>query len=179
MTDQVTVKKWAGNAVRAETQFFGTVARAMEQFNNGNRGDLYALLCVTHGRKSKGIQVVEGERMKFAPHVKRLIAHAGQGVDVSDFVFNAKEALGVKCKATGGNVGFDKDKIEGIKTLGKATVQSKVYKDAFPPIKRQVKAKTPKQTAEAAVKRDAKAAKAKLAEMRKMVHAYEAALKNA
>lgn len=174
-----TVNTWAGNAVRAETQFFGTVARAMEQFNKGNRGDLYKLLCVTHGKTCKGITVIEGERLKFAPHVKRLIAHCGSGLDVSDFAFNAKEPLGVKCKAEGKNAGFDTAKIEGLKTLGKATIQSKAYKEAFPPIKREVKAKTPKQKAEAAVKRDKKAAKAKLAEMQKMVAAYEAALKNA
>lgn len=173
-----TVNTWAGHARNAETQFFGTVARAFEQFNNGNRGDLYKLLCVTHGKKCKGILTIEGERMKFAPHVKRLISHCGSGLDVSDFVFDAKEALGVKCKAEGKNAGFDTAKIEGLKVLGKATVQSKAYKETFPPIKREVKTKTPKQQAEAAVKRDKKAAKEKLAEMRKMVAAYEAALKN-
>ena len=58
-----SVKEWGNDVRGAETKFFPMVADCLEQLNNGNSTDLAKLLCITHGKKSGIITVIEGERL--------------------------------------------------------------------------------------------------------------------
>lgn len=64
---------WASNAVELETSFLTTVVDALDQLSQGNRTDLSILLTVTHGIKTNLVPVIEGERMKFATPLKRIL----------------------------------------------------------------------------------------------------------
>ena len=123
-----SVKDWGSDIRNAETRFFPMVADCLEQLNNGNSTDLAKLLCITHGKKSSIITVIEGERLKFATPLKRILNHALEGVEIK---FDAKKKSGVKIKV-GDNGGASTDRIQALRQLGKATVASKAFKDAFP-----------------------------------------------
>lgn len=180
------ISTWIANARNAETQFFAVVARALEQFNNNNHSDLAKLLCICNGKKTnKGIKVIEGERLKFAPHLKRILDHSIEG-EVS-FKYDPELKLGVKF-TKGENAGFSTARIEALRVLGQATVQSAAYKEAFPPIKRETKDK--KKPAEIAAARSkgktrseitalAKQAEAKAKEFAALALAYKEQAKSA
>ena len=127
-----TVTTWASDVRNAETKFCTIVADCLEQFNNGNSTDLAKLLCITHGKKSGIIKVIEGERLQYAAQLKRVLAKALQGVD---FKFDAKKKSGVKFKASE-NGGADTDVIQALRVLSATRVQSKAFKDAFPVVKK-------------------------------------------
>ena len=78
-----SVKDWGSDVRNAETRFFPMVADCLEQLNNGNSTDLAKLLCITHGKKSSIITVIEGERLKFATPLKRILNHALEGVEIN------------------------------------------------------------------------------------------------
>ncbi len=77
-----SVKDWGSDVRNAETRFFPMVADCLEQLNNGNSTDLAKLLCITHGKKSSIITVIEGERLKFATPLKRILNPALEGVEI-------------------------------------------------------------------------------------------------
>ena len=168
----MTVNTWATNARNAETEFFGIVARAFEQFNSGNYSDLAKLLCICHGKKSKKIQVIEGERLKFASHLKRILDASVEGE--IKYKFDPDTTFGVVITKGGDNAGFSAARIEALKVLGKATVQSAAYKEAFPPKKSAPKSKTAKEKAETMAKGKTRA---EIAAMVKELAAIEIALK--
>lgn len=85
-----TASKWASDLRSAEYNFLPTVVEALEQFNNGNTTDLAKLLCITHGKKSGIIKVVEGDRMAYAAPLKRILAKALDGVEAK---FDKKKNL--------------------------------------------------------------------------------------
>ena len=128
-----TVTTWASDVRNAETKFCTIVADCLEQLNNGNSTDLAKLLCITHGKKSGIVKVLEGEKLQYAAPLKRVLAKALQGVD---FKFDAKKKSGVKFKASE-NGGADTDVIQALRVLGAARVQSKAFKDAFPVVKKE------------------------------------------
>lgn len=167
----LTVTNWASNARAAETEFFGTVARSLEQFNNGNHSDLAKLLCITHGKKSKKITVIEGERLKFAAHLKRIVNQSVEG-EVK-FKFDPASTFGVVI-TKGDNSGFSTARIEALKVLGKSTVQSDAYKKAFPVQKKEPVKKPAKDKAAAMAKGKTRA---EIAAMVKELAATEIALK--
>jgi len=123
-----TVASWGSDIRNAETRFFPMVADCLEQLNNGNSTDLAKLLCITHGKKSSIITVIEGERLKFATPLKGILNHALEGVEIK---FDAKKKSGVKIKV-GDNGGASTDRIQALRQLGTATVSSKAFKEAFP-----------------------------------------------
>lgn len=168
----MTVNTWASNARRAETEFFGTVARSLEQFNNGNFSDLAKLLCITHGKKSKAIKTIEGERLKFASHLKRILNASVEG-EIS-YKFDPASTFGVVITKGGDNAGFSPARIEALKMLGQATVQSKAYKETFPVKKSAPKKKTAKEKAATMGKGKTRA---EILAMAKELAAIEVALK--
>lgn len=127
-----TVKEWGNDVRGAETKFFPMVADCLEQLNNGNSTDLAKLLCITHGKKSGIITVIEGERLKFAAPLKRILSYALENVE---FRFDEKKKAGVKFKV-GDNGGASVDRIQALRVLGKSTVASDAFKKAFPVIKK-------------------------------------------
>lgn len=127
-----TVANWGSDIRNAETKFFPMVADCLEQLNNGNSTDLAKLLCITHGKKSGIISVIEGERLKFAAPLKRILSYALENVE---FRFDEKKKAGVKFKV-GDNGGASVDRIQALRVLGKSTVASDAFKKAFPVIKK-------------------------------------------
>jgi len=127
-----SVKDWGSDVRNAETRFFPMVADCLEQLNNGNSTDLAKLLCITHGKKSGIISVIEGERLKFAAPLKRILSYALENVE---FRFDEKKKAGVKFKV-GDNGGASVDRIQALRVLGKSTVASDAFKKAFPVIKK-------------------------------------------
>jgi len=123
-----SVKDWGSDIRNAETRFFPMVADCLEQLNNGNSTDLAKLLCITHGKKSSIITVIEGERLKFATPLKRILNYALEGVEIK---FDAKKKAGVRIKV-GDNGGASTDRIQALRNLGKATIASDAFKAAFP-----------------------------------------------
>jgi len=126
-----TVATWGSDVRNAETKFCGIVADCLEQLNNGNSTDLAKLLCITHGKKSGIISVIEGERLKFAAPLKRILSYALENVE---FRFDEKKKAGVKFKV-GDNGGASVDRIQALRVLGSARVQSKAFRDTFPTVK--------------------------------------------
>ncbi|RME53306.1 hypothetical protein D6783_02400 [Candidatus Woesearchaeota archaeon] len=150
------VKRFVTNSVSSELEFFPAVAQAFRQFNEGNRSPLYRLLCVTNGKKAEKIRVIEGEKLPFAPHLKRLIEYAAEGFEYKDFKYNPSLPLGISLKVSiesGGNAGFNTEVIEQIENLSGKTVRSKEYKEAFPPIKKEKPEKPILEIAEGYIKR--------------------------
>lgn len=143
-----SVKEWGNDVRGAETKFFPMVADCLEQLNNGNSTDLAKLLCITHGKKSGIITVIEGERLKFAAPLKRILAHSLENVE---FRFDEKKKAGVRIKV-GDNGGASTDRIQALRTLGKATITSKAFKEAFPTAEKAAKAWDAIAWAERAVK---------------------------
>lgn len=131
-----SVKDWGSDVRNAETRFFPMVADCLEQLNNGNSTDLAKLLCITHGKKSGIITVIEGERLKFAAPLKRILAHSLENVE---FRFDEKKKAGVRIKV-GDNGGASIDRIQALRNLGKATIASKAFKEAFPAPEKAAKA---------------------------------------
>ena len=127
-----TVANWGSDIRNAETKFFPMVADCLEQLNNGNSTDLAKLLCITHGKKSGIISVIEGERLKFAAPLKRILSYALENVE---FRFDEKKKAGVKFKV-GDNGGASVDRIQALRVLGKSTIASDAFKKAFPVIKK-------------------------------------------
>ena len=127
-----SVKDWGSDVRNAETRFFPMVADCLEQLNNGNSTDLAKLLCITHGKKSGIISVIEGERLKFAAPLKRILSYALENVE---FRFDEKKKAGVKFKV-GDNGGASVDRIQALRVLGKSTIASDAFKKAFPVIKK-------------------------------------------
>jgi len=127
-----TVATWGSDVRNAETKFCGIVADCLEQLNNGNSTDLAKLLCITHGKKSGIISVIEGERLKFAAPLKRILSYALENVE---FRFDEKKKAGVKFKV-GDNGGASVDRIQALRVLGKSTVASDAFKKAFPVVKK-------------------------------------------
>jgi hypothetical protein len=127
-----SVKDWGSDVRNAETRFFPMVADCLEQLNNGNSTDLAKLLCITHGKKSGIITVIEGERLKFAAPLKRILAHSLENVE---FRFDEKKKAGVRIKV-GDNGGASTDRIQALRNLGKATIASDAFKKAFEVIKK-------------------------------------------
>lgn len=166
------ITSWISSARNAETQFFAVVAKALEQFNNGNHSDLAKLLCICNGKKTNnGIKVIEGERLKFAPHLKRIMDQSVEG-EVS-FKYDPELKLGVKF-TKGDNGGFSTARIEALRVLGQATVQSAAYKEAFPVKKKEPVKKSAKDKAAAMAKGKTRA---EIAAMVKELAALEVALK--
>ena len=128
-----TVATWGSDVRNAETKFCGIVADCLEQFNNGNSTDLAKLLCITHGKKSGIITVIEGEKLQYAAPLKRVLAKALEGVE---FRFDPKKKSGVKFKSSD-NGGANTDVIQALRVLGAARVQSKAFKDTFPIVKKE------------------------------------------
>ena len=126
-----TVATWGSDVRNAETKFCGIVADCLEQFNNGNSTDLAKLLCITHGKKSGIITVIEGEKLQYAAPLKRVLAKALEGVE---FRFDPKKKSGVKFKLSD-NGGANTDVIQALRVLGSARVQSKAFRDTFPTVK--------------------------------------------
>jgi hypothetical protein len=143
-----SVKDWGSDVRNAETRFFPMVADCLEQLNNGNSTDLAKLLCITHGKKSSIITVIEGERLKFATPLKRILNHALEGVEIK---FDVKKKAGVRIKV-GDNGGASTDRIQALRNLGKATIASKAFKDAFPTPEKVAKEKDLQAWAERAIK---------------------------
>jgi len=126
-----TVATWGSDVRNAETKFCGIVADCLEQLNNGNSTDLAKLLCITHGKKSGIITVIEGEKLQYAAPLKRVLAKALEGVE---FRFDPKKKSGVKFKSSD-NGGANTDVIQALRVLGAARVQSKAFRDTFPTVK--------------------------------------------
>ena len=143
-----TVANWGSDIRNAETRFFPMVADCLEQLNNGNSTDLAKLLCITHGKKSGIITGIEGERLKFAAPLKRILAHSLENVE---FRFDEKKKAGVRIKV-GDNGGASTDRIQALRNLGKATIASKAFKEAFPTAEKAAKAGDAIAWAERAVK---------------------------
>lgn len=127
-----SVATWASDVRNAETKFCPIVADCLEQLNNGNSTDLAKLLCITHGKKSGIIKVIEGERLQFAAPLKRVLAKALENVE---FKFDSTKKSGVKFKV-GDNGGARTDMIQALRVLGAARVQSKAFKETFPTVKK-------------------------------------------
>ena len=138
VTMTYSVSSWGSDIRNAETKFFPMVADCLEQLNNGNATDLAKLLCITHGKKSGIITVIEGERLKFATPLKRILSSALENVE---FKFDEKKKSGVKIKV-GDNGGASTDRIQALRQLGKATIASKAFKDAFPTLAKPKAEKT-------------------------------------
>ena len=126
-----TVATWGSDVRNAETKFCGIVADCLEQLNNGNSTDLAKLLCITHGKKSGIISVIEGEKLQYAAPLKRVLAKALEGVE---YRFDPKKKSGVKFKSSD-NGGANTDVIQALRVLGAARVQSKAFRDTFPTVK--------------------------------------------
>lgn len=126
-----TVATWGSDVRNAETKFCGIVADCLEQLNNGNSTDLAKLLCITHGKKSGIISVIEGEKLQYAAPLKRVLAKALEGVE---YRFDPKKKSGVKFKLSD-NGGANTDVIQALRVLGSARVQSKAFRDTFPTVK--------------------------------------------
>ena len=126
-----TVATWGSDVRNAETKFCGIVADCLEQLNNGNSTDLAKLLCITHGKKSGIITVIEGEKLQYAAPLKRVLAKALEGVE---YRFDPKKKSGVKFKSSD-NGGANTDVIQALRVLGAARVQSKAFRDTFPTVK--------------------------------------------
>lgn len=140
-----TVNTWIKNATGAEYGFFKAVTHALESFNEGDTNALGKLLVVTHGKKCKRIKRQEPERLKFAAHLKRILDHSLEGVT---YKFDKDKDFGVVFEK-GDNGGASIERIKCLKMLGDKTVSHKMYKEAFPPIKREPKEKTLEQKQEA------------------------------
>jgi hypothetical protein len=125
-----SVKDWGSDVRNAETRFFPMVADCLEQLNNGNSTDL------------------AGERLKFATPLKRILNHALEGVEIK---FDVKKKAGVRIKV-GDNGGASTDRIQALRNLGKATIASKAFKDAFPTPEKVAKEKDLQAWAERAIK---------------------------
>ena len=135
-----TASKWASDLRSAEYNFLPTVVEALEQFNNGNTTDLAKLLCITQGKKSGIIKVVEGDRMAYAAPLKRILAQALDGVEPK---FDKKKKSGIAFKMSD-NGGANLEQIQGLRVLGKARINSDAFKKAFPVVKKET-TKTPEQ----------------------------------
>lgn len=127
-----TVNNWISSVRGAEYGFFPAVVDALQSFNDGDYNKLAKLLCITHGRTCKRLKVVEKDRMQYAAHLKRILDYSLQGVD---YKFNKEKDFGVVFKKSD-NGGVDSDRIQTLKMLGRKTIRDKMYKDAFPPIKK-------------------------------------------
>jgi len=138
------VANWASNVRGAEYNFLPTVVRAFEQFNNGNTTEIAKLLCITNGRKSGIIKVIEGDRLQYAAPLKRIMAKVFEGVE---WKFNSKNKSGVVFKMSD-NGGANTDQIEGLRVLGKVRINSDVFKKAFPVVKKEHEPKTTEQIRE-------------------------------
>lgn len=68
------VMVWAESAVELEYGFLPVVVEALDQWDQGNRTDLSILLTVTHGIKTTLVPTIEGERMKFATPLKKILS---------------------------------------------------------------------------------------------------------
>lgn len=138
------VANWASNVRGAEYNFLPVVVNAFEQFNKGNTTEIAKLLCITNGRKSGIIKVIEGDLLQYAAPLKRIMAKVFEGVEVK---FNSKKKSGVDFKMSD-NGGANTDQIEGLRVLGKVRVTSKAFKKAFPVVKKETDPKTPEQIRE-------------------------------
>jgi len=134
------VSTWAGNVRNAEAKFLGVVAHSLEQFSNGNYSDLAKLLSITHGKKSKAIKVIEGDRLQFATPLRNILKKALSDVNMR---FDPEKPLGVVFKV-GANGGVNHDVIEGLQEFSKRnyTIRHKVFKEAFKPERKEAKEKT-------------------------------------
>lgn len=135
---------WASDVRGAEYKFLGVVRHALEQFNAGNHTELAKLLCITHGKKSGIVKVVEGDRLKYAAPLKRVLKRAFINVDAR---FDGKKKAGVSFKVEG-NGGVDCDVIETLRVLGSIRVDDKRFKAEFPTAQAEKKEATPEQVRE-------------------------------
>lgn len=136
MTDHV--KTWMSHTKGAEYSFFKAVVDALESFNQGDYNKLAKLLVLTHGKTCKRLKIVEKDRLPYAVHLKRILDHSLQGVE---YKFNKEKDFGVVFKKSD-NGGVDNDRIQTLKMLGRKTIRDKMYKDAFPPIKKNTSDKS-------------------------------------
>ena len=135
-----TVGTWASSLRVTEYEFFAVTARAFEQWNAGNYTELSKLLCITGGKKSGIITVIQGDRTQYNSPLMRILFKAGM-TNKKDttlpitFKFDPKKKSGVTY-INGDNAHIDTEVIEALKVLGRNTIKSDAFKTAFPAIPR-------------------------------------------
>lgn len=150
------VNIWSGNLRNAETNFFATVLWSVEQAQGGNFNALAKLLCITHGKECKKVKLLQSEtdkgianeRTKFAEPLKRILSYVLVNYT---YKFDKEKDYGVVF-IRNGNYGFDAERVEALRMLGKKTLKDKSFGQAFPKVDKEKKARDAESVAKSVAK---------------------------
>ncbi len=154
------VNKWLSDAKSSEYGFLTAAYFAFDQFNKGNRDPLAKLLTVASGKKAKRVKIIEGNKLVFLAPLKRLFKHVLPHVSAK---FNPGSDFGVAwtiSKAANATVNT-----AALETLGNYAALDK--DEAISPFGKQFKEAFPTVTVEPKAKDEGEILKAKVESLRK------------
>lgn len=131
------LENWMGATRHSEYGFFNAVVFCLEQFHEKNNAPLTALVAICNGKQFKNYKIVEGDRLKFASPLKRILSQA-----LSNATLTFKDGK-AKWKV-GNNGGVNRDVLETLRMLSaqKMSIRSDAFKDAFPIIRKEAPEKS-------------------------------------